>query len=52
MDKNFCFGLILGMVGGGILATNIPKVRKSILSAQEKLKAKFKESQNQNPENE
>ncbi len=51
MDKNFCFGLILGMLGGSLIATNFPKVRSKILVAQEKVKEKLKENQEKASEN-
>ena len=37
MEKDFCFGLIAGMLGGAILAANSFKVRKTVKDGQEQI---------------
>lgn len=37
MDKEFCFGIILGMLGGALLSANSFKVRKAVKEGQEQL---------------
>lgn len=37
MEKDFCMGLLAGMLGGAIVAANSFKVRKAIKDGQEQI---------------
>ena len=40
MEKNFIFGLVLGMVGGALIVANSYKARKLVKESQEQIKEK------------
>lgn len=37
MEKDFCFGIILGMIGGALLCANSYKVRKTVKDGQDQV---------------
>ena len=45
MDEKFFMGIILGMVGGAVLATNSAKARQVVKDGQEQVLEKAKEMQ-------
>ena len=45
MDDKFFMGIILGMVGGAVLATNSVKARQVVKDGQEQVLEKAKEMQ-------
>ncbi len=55
MEKAFCTGLALGMIGGALLVTNSKKARKIVSQGQEKIKKTvedFKESYDEDEQSE
>ena len=55
MDDKFLCGMLLGVIGGAVLATNSAKARQAVRDGQEQLKQKVedlgKKSKNNNQEN-
>ena len=43
MDDKFLVGVLLGMLGGAVVATNSAKARQMVKDGQEKVKEKVKE---------
>jgi len=37
MEKDFCLGLLVGMIGGGLICANSYKVRKAVREGQEQI---------------
>lgn len=37
MEKDFCLGLLIGLVGGGVVCANSYKVRKAVKDGQEQI---------------
>lgn len=50
MDDKFLCGMLLGVLGGAVLATNSAKARKAVKDGQEQLKKKMEQMQ-ENTEN-
>ena len=51
MDDKFLFGMLLGVVGGAVLATNSAKARQMVKDGQEQVKEKVEQmgkTQNKN----
>ena len=43
MDDKFLFGILLGVVGGAVLATNSAKARQMVKDGQEQVKEKVEQ---------
>ncbi len=43
MDDKFLCGIVLGMLGGAVLATNSAKARQAVKDGQEQVKQKMEE---------
>ena len=43
MDDKFLFGVVLGMLGGALVATNSAKARQLVKNGQEQVKEKMNE---------
>ena len=43
MDDKFLFGMLLGVVGGAVLATNSAKARQMVKDGQEQVKQKVED---------
>ena len=43
MDDKFLFGMLLGVVGGAVLATNSAKARQMVKDGQEQVKEKVEQ---------
>ena len=37
MEKDFCLGLLIGLIGGGVICANSYKVRKAVKEGQEQI---------------
>lgn len=48
MDDKFLCGIILGMLGGAVLATNSAKARQIVRDGQEQVKDKLNDVQKKN----
>lgn len=48
MDEKFLFGVVLGMLGGAIIATNSSKARQVVRDGQQQIKQKAMEMANKN----
>ncbi len=51
MDDKFLCGIILGMLGGAVLATNSAKARQIVRDGQEQVKQKVNELGNKSKNN-
>ncbi len=43
MDDKFLIGIVLGMLGGAVIATNSAKARQAVKDGQEQVKQKMEE---------
>ena len=43
MDEKFLFGIVLGMLGGAVIATNSVKARQIVKEGQDQVKEKVSE---------
>ncbi len=48
MDDKFLIGIVLGMLGGAVLATNSAKTRQAVRDGQEQVKQKVEELSKKN----
>ncbi len=48
MDDKFLMGIILGMVGGAVIATNSAKARQAVKTGQQQVKEKIEDMGKQN----
>ncbi len=48
MDDKFLCGIVLGMLGGAIIATNSAKARQAVKDGQEQVKQKMEELSKKN----
>ncbi len=52
MDDKFLCGIVLGMLGGAIIATNSAKARQAVKDGQEQVKQKMEELSKKNKKEE
>ncbi len=48
MDDKFLIGIVLGMLGGAVIATNSAKARQAVKDGQEQVKQKMDELSKKN----
>jgi hypothetical protein len=48
MDDKFLIGVVLGMLGGAVIATNSAKARQAVKDGQEQVKQKMEELSKKN----
>ena len=48
MDDKFLIGIVLGMLGGAVIATNSAKARQAVKDGQEQVKQKMEELSKKN----
>ncbi len=46
MDDKFLFGMLLGVIGGAVIATNSARARQMVRDGQEQVKEKMEEVSN------
>ena len=51
MDDKFLFGMLLGVVGGAVLATNSAKARQMVRDGQEQVKDRLEDMTKSNKKN-